>query len=82
MQSSQDIETTFKSAERNPALCVREIRSIDWLSRSNETLIRIGRPAPSDEQLLALRAAGFRFLARFKQVRLEVFRMVGRQTEM
>ena len=36
MQSSQDIETTFRPAERNPVLCVREIRSIDWLSRSNE----------------------------------------------
>ena len=81
MQSSQDIETTFKPAERNPFLRVREMRSIDWLSRSNETLIRVGRPAPSDEQLLALHAAGIRFLARFTRFRLEMFRMVGRQTE-
>ena len=79
MQSNQDIEETFKPAERSPAFRAREIRSIDWLSRSNETLIRLGRPAPSDAQLLALRAAALRFLARFTQFRQDVFSMIGRQ---
>ena len=76
MQSSQDIETTFKPAERNPLPCAKRTRSIDWLSRSSETLIWVSRPTPSDEQLLALQATAIRFLARFKQLRLEVFRKV------
>ena len=60
-----------------------EIRSIDWLSRSNETLIRIGRPAPSDEQLIALQGAIVRFLARLKDFALDAFRRIaGRQIQL
>ena len=72
MRPSHSIGTTVKPAKQNPAFGQNEVRSIDWLSRSNETLIRIGRPAPSDEQLVALQVAVIRFLARLKGFLLNV----------
>ena len=77
MRSSQSIGTTVKPAKQNPAFGQNEVRSIDWLSRSNETLIRIGRPVPSDEQLIALQVAIIRFLARLKDIPLDVFRRIA-----
>ena len=74
MKPSQFIETADKSARRDSAQSRNEIRSIDWLSRSPDTLIRVGRPAPSDQQLMAMRAVVARFLARLRQLRLESLR--------
>ena len=51
-----------------------EIRSIDWLSRSPESVVRVGRPAPSDHQLAAMQAAAARFLARLAQFGVRLFR--------
>jgi hypothetical protein len=51
-----------------------EIRSIDWLSRSPESVIRVARPAPSDQQLAAMQAAASRFLARLAQVGARLLR--------
>lgn len=44
-----------------------EIRSIDWLSRSPESVVRTGHPAPSDQQLAALQAAATHLVARLWQ---------------
>lgn len=77
MQSRQSIGTTVKPAKQSPAFGQYEVRSIDWLSRSNETLIRIGRPAPSYEQLIALQVAVIRFLARLKGFPLDAFRRIA-----
>lgn len=51
-----------------------EIRAIDWLSRSPEFVLRVGRPAPSDQQLAAMQAAATRFLARLAQFGGRLFR--------
>ena len=51
-----------------------EIRSIDWLSRSPESVVRVGRPAPSDQQRAAMQAAATRFLARLAQFGVRLFR--------
>ena len=77
MRSSQSIGTAAKPPKHNPAFGQNEVRSIDWLSRSNETLIRIGRPAPSDEQLIALEGAVIRFLGMLKCLPLDVFRRIA-----
>ena len=77
MRSSQLIGTTAKPAKQNPAFGLNEVRSIDWLSRSNETLIRVGRPAPSDEQLIALQVAIVRLLARLKGFALDALRRIA-----
>jgi len=77
MLSSQFIGTKLKSVKQDPALGQNEVRSIDWLSRSNETLIRVCRPAPSDEQLIALQVAIVRLLANLKDVALDAFRRIA-----
>jgi hypothetical protein len=77
MRSSQFIGTPVKPDKQYPALGRNEVRSIDWLSRSNETLIRVGRPAPSDEQLVALQVAVVRFLERLKGLPMDAFRRIA-----
>jgi hypothetical protein len=74
MKLNQFIETAAKSTQQDPAQSRNEIRSIDWLSRSPDTLIRVGRPAPSDQQLKTMQAVVARFLARLGQLRLESLR--------
>ena len=74
MKPNQSIETAAKSAQQDPAQSQNEIRSIDWLSRSPDTLIRVGRPAPSDQQLKRMQVVVARFLARLGQLRLESLR--------
>jgi hypothetical protein len=74
MKPNQFIETAAKSARQDPAQRQNEIRSVDWLSRSPDTLIRVGRPAPSDQQLMTMQAVVARFLARLGQLRLESLR--------
>ena len=73
MKPNQFIETAAKSARQDPQ-SRNEIRSVDWLSRSPDTLIRVGRPAPSDQQLMTMQAVVARFLARLGQLRLESLR--------
>jgi hypothetical protein len=77
--SPLDISMYLKELDRQfsaqcPAQRQNEIRSIDWLSRSPDTLIRVGRPAPSDQQLTRMQAVVTRFLARLARVRLDTFR--------
>lgn len=74
MKPNQSIETAAKPTQQDSAQSRNEIRSIDWLSRSPDTLIRVGRPAPSDEQVKTLQAVVARFLARLGQLRLDSLR--------
>lgn len=77
MRSSHSIGTTVNPAKQDPAFGQNEVRSIDWLSRSNETLIRLGRPAPSDEQLIALQVAVIRFLAKLQGFPPDILRRIA-----
>ena len=63
MQPSNIIETTANGSGQDPAKNQGEVRSIDWLSRSPDTLVKVGRPTPSDQQLMAMQAAVIRVLA-------------------
>jgi hypothetical protein len=74
MQGSNSIETTVKGAGQNPAKNQDEVRSIDWLSRSPDPLVKVERPAPSDQQLMAIQAAVIRLLARLTRSWCDVLR--------
>lgn len=74
MQSNSAIGTSDRCDGLDPLKGQNEIRSIDWLSRSPESVVRVGRPAPSDQQLAAMQAAAARFLARLAQFGVRLFR--------
>lgn len=74
MQSNGAIGTSTRRDGLDPLKGQNEIRSIDWLSRSPESVVRVGRPAPSDKQLAAMQAAAGRFLARLAQLGVRLFR--------
>jgi len=75
MQPNRQDMSDQRTSRRDPAEDWSRPQSIGWLSRSHVTIVALGCPTVSDEQLIGLQSAVARFVGLLTSFRMPRFRL-------